>query len=189
MGVYVFIIIWSQIQLMQPKNCLLQVFQKNYMELCVGSPMVPIVRRSDPNGEKLIVARGINDGDTLNAIFGAFEKYKRLYNYDMPSSTLEVAKKLIDHPSESVKIDAFSVLSESVGTAILPVLFNELETTRSLGVVNILIMKILSLDQSDETVRRLKEIAAKTPEETGKVRFIETYTNPKNIERLRNKRK
>lgn len=135
--------------------------------------------------ERLIVRGGIDDGDTLTAIFDAYTKYKRKYNYDMPASTLEAAKKLIGHPSGTVKADALYVLRENVGRPILPLLFNELKTTRGIGLVNIILMDILALDNSDETVRQLKEIAAKSPGEIGKVRLIRRHTHPENLQRLR----
>jgi hypothetical protein len=135
--------------------------------------------------EKLIVAGGIDGGDTLTAIFSAYTHYKRIYDYDMPASTIEAAEKLIEHPSESVKLDALYALRKNVGKPILPVLFDQLKESQSMGVVNALIIDILSLDPSDETVRQLKEVAAERPLETGKVRLIERYTNAKNVENFR----
>jgi len=97
---------------------------------------------------------------------------------------LELTKKLINHPSDDVKFSALTQLSFSTGRSVLPVLFDELKTTQSPGVVSVIVMNVLLLDQSDETVRQLKNIAAKAPD-SGKAKLIETHTTPRNIERLR----
>jgi hypothetical protein len=134
--------------------------------------------------EKLIVTGDINQGDTLSAIFDAFSKYKTLHDYDMPASTLNATRKLVEHPSDSVKSDALYQLSKNIGKPALPVLFDQLKTNESMSVVDRIIVDILFLDQSDETVRQLKEIAAKSPG-SGKASLIESYTMPKSIDRFR----
>lgn len=134
--------------------------------------------------EKLIIEGGDRNGDTIAAIFLAFKNYKSMYNYEIPTSVLEAAKTLIDHPSEPVKTSALYTLRENVGKPILPLLFYELESTRSMGIANAVVKNILALDHSEDTVLKLKEIALKDTTRD-KPTIIEYYINSKNIEHLR----
>lgn len=143
-------------------------------------PQIEVIKRFD----ELIIESGDIKGDTLSAVFSAFTNYKSKYDYDMPISTLDATKTLIDHPSDSVKSSALYVLREQVGKPILPLLFYELEKTRNIGIANKVLMDIFALDQSDETVNKLEEIASKKPG-SGIAMLIEEYTIPENIEHYR----
>ena len=132
--------------------------------------------------EQIIAKGGFDEGDTLTAIFSAFSNYKKLHNYDMPASILEQTKKLIEHPSDSVKSDAMYNLSKSLGKPFLPVLFHELRNRHGLSVKNTIVVSILLLDQSDETIQQLKEFAAELPEGSYIAGIIYNNTLPKSIE-------
>ncbi len=130
--------------------------------------------------DNLIRSVDISDRATLSAIFTAFQKYLKLYKFEMPESTLVAANELINHPSDSVRADVITQLRISLGKPVLPVLIHQLDVEQSLGVVNSTIMNIILLDQSDETVRQLKEIAAKVPG-SGKAKIIEIAVLPANL--------
>ena len=97
---------------------------------------------------------------------------------------IEAARKLVNHRSESVKTKALYVLRKEVGKPLLPLLFQELEKTRSAAVSNRIVIDILTLDQSDETVRKLKAIAVKS-KNSQNVTYIERYTSPEHIEHFK----
>lgn len=134
--------------------------------------------------EQMISEGGLDQGDTLTAIFTAFTHYKRLYDYDMPASTLEVTKVLMDHPSDSVKSDVISQLRRSVGEPIVPVLMDQLRASRTSSVINHLVLNILMINPSVEVVQQLKEIAENT-QGSGKKRTINYYTHPESIKKDR----
>lgn len=134
--------------------------------------------------EQMISQGGLDQGDTLTAIFTAFTHYKRLHNYDMPASTLEITKTLMDHPSDSVKSDVISQLRRSIGEPVVPVLIDQLKQTGSPSMAHHLIMNILMINPSEEVVRQLKEIAENN-KGSGKEIFINRATNDNNIKSSR----
>jgi len=138
--------------------------------------------------EKIIIEGGVNNGDALSSVLMTYAVYKKLYDYDIPASTLKVVRSLIDHPSDSVKVDALAQLRRSVGKPILPVLLDELKTSNSMGIANMTILNILALDLSDTTINQIKEIGARSLHK-GKSRLINRYTSAKSIEHLRKVRK
>jgi hypothetical protein len=96
--------------------------------------------------------------ETQAAAFRAYGIYKRRYGYKLPDSTVNVAKNLLDHPSQSVRVKAEYALAEIGGTSMLPTLIAQLEQAGDSTESRMLTALILKLDNSQDTVDKLNRI-------------------------------
>jgi len=92
------------------------------------------------------------------AAFRAYGVYKRRYGYQLPDSTVSVAKNLLEHPSQDVRVKAEFALAEMGGTSVLPILITQLEQAGDSSESRMLTALILSLDNSQDTIDRLNRI-------------------------------
>jgi hypothetical protein len=94
------------------------------------------------------------------AAFRAYGIYRRRYNYPLPETTVATAERLLDHPSQAVRVKAEYALAQMAGPSVLPTLIAQLEQAGNSSEGRVLTALILKLDDSEETIDRLNRIAA-----------------------------
>lgn len=149
------------------KTALEHVIQNGENDMARGQAIDAWVLMYPPDDSMIGTLEKILQGDmdrfpeSHAAAFRAYGIYKRRYGYQLPDSTVTVAKNLLEHPSQDVRVKAEYALAEMGGTSVLPILLTQLEQAGNSSESRMLTALILSLDNSQDTINRLNRIEAK----------------------------
>ena len=130
----------------------------------------------------------LDDRGLIENILIAFSQYRSKLDMELPEIVEKRLSELVTHHSGGVRFQAFSMLVASRGLDYLPDLFTMLESNnyRS-GSNQRIISSILSLDSTQSTIDRLRNIRDKLG--SGNIKkMIDRNILPENMERLKKNR-
>ncbi len=144
-----------------------------------------------PNKSLLMLYREIiekadpRQGRVIANILEAHVRYQSHKEYKIPNYVYKKLPELVNHHSDSVQKEAISMLADKNGLNYLPELFAQLDSNSHGSSVNqTIIYKILSLDTSNTTIKKLE----KSREKVNNTRVKKIITNsllPDNLARQR----